>query len=386
MLNIFLFISSAFLFIFLFGRLLEKVRVPWIFASLFFGILLSIYNPFNSVTTSDTFVFLGELGMYFLLFIVGFEVSLQELKKKEKFILKSTFIIIIFEAILGSVLIHFIFHYSWLISFLVSMSFASVGEVILIPLLDEFKILKTKLGRAIVDIGVTGNILEICVLIVVSIIITSHDPNKIYITFASLILLFLLTAVFVRFRHEGEQFRFMNVDTMFIFSIFILFLFLGIGKYADATPLAALLAGISLKTFMSPRRISLIEREAKILSYGFFAPFFFLWAGMSVSIDALIKYPLVILLIVIVTKSIKIVGSYFVARKELGEKESILLGIGLSIRFSTSIIITKILFQEGLINDDLYSVIVTSGIIFNFFVPFIFSSLFMKWKIGKVSG
>ena len=383
--NIFLFISSAFLFIFIFGRFFEKVRVPWIFSSLLFGIFLSIYNPFNLVTTSDTFVFLGELGMYFLLFIVGFEVSLQELKKKEKFILKSTFIIIFFEAIFGSVLIHFIFHYSWLISFLVSMSFASVGEIILIPLLDEFKILKTKLGRAIVDIGVTGNILEIFTLIVVSIIITSHDPNKIYITLASLVLLFLLTAVFVHFRHEGEQFRFMNVDTMFIFSIFILFLFLGIGKYADAAPLAALLAGISLKTFMPPKRLDLVEKEVKAISYGFFAPLFFLWVGTSVSIDALIKYPLVILLIVIVTKSVKIIGSYFVAKEELGKKESILLGIGLSIRFSTSIIITKILFQEGLIDVDLYSVIVTSGIIFNFFVPFVFSSLFVKWKIGKVS-
>ncbi|MCK4919329.1 MAG: cation:proton antiporter [Candidatus Pacebacteria bacterium] len=385
MLNIFLFLSIAFLFIFLFGRFLEKMRVPWIFASLFLGLLLSVYNPFNSITTSDTFVFLGELGMYFLLFIVGFEVSLQELKKKERFILKSTFIIIFFEAILGSMLIHFIFGYSWLISFLVSMSFASVGEIILIPLLDEFKILKTKLGRAIVDIGVTGNILEIFVLIIVSVIITSHDPNRIYITLASLVLLFLLTAVFVHFRHEGEQFRFMNVDTMFIFSIFILFLFLGIGKYADAAPLAALLAGISLKTFMPPIRLDLVEKEVKAISYGFFAPLFFLWAGMSVSIDALIKYPLVILLIVIVTKSVKIIGSYFVAKKELGKKESILLGIGLSIRFSTSIIITTILFQEGLINVDLYSVIVTSGIIFNFFVPFVFSGLFVKWKIGKVS-
>ena len=386
MFNIFLFISIAFLFIFLFGRFLEKMRVPWIFASLFLGILLSVYNPFNSITTSDTFVFFGELGMYFLLFIVGFEVSLQELKKKERFILKSTFIIIFFEAILGSILIHFIFGYSWLISFLVSMSFASVGEIILIPLLDEFKILKTKLGRAIVDIGVTGNILEIFVLIIISVIITSHDPNRIYITLASLVLLFSLTAIFVRFRHEGEQFRFMNVDTMFIFSIFILFLFLGIGKYADAAPLAALLAGISLKTFMPPIRLDLVEKEVKAISYGFFAPLFFLWAGMSVSIDALIKYPLVILLIVIVTKSVKIIGSYFVAKEELGKKESILLGIGLSIRFSTSIIITTILFQEGLINVDLYSVIVTSGIIFNFFVPFVFSGLFVKWKIGKASG
>ncbi|MDF1498254.1 MAG: cation:proton antiporter [Patescibacteria group bacterium] len=381
--NLFLFISTAFLFIFIFGRFLEKIRVPWIFASLIFGFLLAIYNPFSSATNSQTFIFMAELGMYFLLFIVGFEINLQELKKKERFILKSTFVIIFFEAIFGSLIVYYIFAYDWFISFLVSLSFASVGEVILIPLLDEFRMLKTKLGRAIVDIGVTGNIIEILILIIVSVLITSHDPSRIYITLISLIILFLLTAGFVHFRQEGEQFRFMNVDTMFIFSIFILFLFLGIGIYADATPLAALLAGISLKTFMHQKRLDLVEKEVKAISYGFFAPIFFLWVGMFVSVDILIKYPLVILLIIVVTKSVKIVSSYFLTKKELGKKESILLGIGLSVKFSTSIIITKILFQEGLIGIELYSVIITSSVIFNFIVPFLFSNLLVRWKIVK---
>ena len=384
--NIFLFISSAFLFTFIFGRFLEKIRVPWIFASLIFGLLLAIYNPFSSITNSQTFVFMAELGMYFLLFIVGFEINLQELKEKRKFILKSTFLIIFFEAFLGSLLIHFIFHYGWFISFLVSLSFASVGEIILIPLLDEFKILKTKLGRAIVDIGITSNIIEIFILVVVSVLIASHDPGRVYITLSSLVVLFLITAGFVYFRQEGEQFCFMNLDTMFVFSIFILFLFLGIGIYANAAPLAALLAGISLKTFMHQKRLDLVEKEVKAISYGFFAPLFFLWVGASVSIDALMMYPLIIILIVAVTKSVKIIISYFVGRKELGRKESILLGIGLSVKFSTSIIITNILFQEGLINIELYSVIISSSIIFNFVVPFLFSSLLVKWKIAKNRG
>jgi len=384
--NLFLFISIAFLFIFIFGRILEKIRVPWIFAALILGLLLAVYNPFGFITDSQTFIFMAELGMYFLLFIVGFEINLQELKEKGKFILKSTFLIIFFEAFFGSLLIHFVFHCSWFISFLVSLSFASVGEIILIPLLDEFKILKTKLGRAIVDIGVTGNIIEIFMLVVVSVLIASHDPGRVYITLSSLVMLFLLTAGFVYFRQEGEQFHFMNVDTMFIFSIFILFLFLGIGIYANAAPLAALLAGISLKTFMHRERLDLVEKEVKAISYGFFAPLFFLWVGVSISIDALIAYPLIILLIVAVSKSVKIIVSYFVGKKELGKKESILLGIGLSVKFSTSIIITKILFQEGLINVELYSVIISSSIIFNFIVPFLFSSLLVKWKIVNNKG
>lgn len=381
--NLFLFICSMFLFTFVFGRLLEKIRVPWIFASLIFGFLLAIYNPFGPVTSSQAFIFMAELGMYFLLFIVGFEINLQELKEKKKFVLKSTFLIIFFEAFFGSILIHYLFHYSWLISFLVSLSFASIGEIILVPLLDEFKILKTKLGRAIIDIGVMGNIIEISILVIVSVLITSHSPSRVYMTLLSLLFLFLLTVGFVHFGKRGQQFRFMNVDTMFIFSMFTLFLFLGIGMYANAAPLAALLAGISLKTFMCQERLKLVEKEVKAISYGFFAPFFFFWIGASVSISALVAYPFIIFLIILITKSVKIIVSYFVGRKELGEKESILLGIGLSVKFSTSIIITNILFQEGFIKIDLYSIIISSTIIFNFIVPFLFSKLLIEWKIVK---
>jgi Kef-type K+ transport system membrane component KefB len=57
-----------------------------------------------------------------------------------------------------------------------------------------------------------------------------------------------------------------------------------------------------------------------------------------------------------------------------------LLGIGLSVRFSTSIIIIKILFESNLIGSELYSIIIASSIVFNFIIPILFSNLIAKWK------
>ena len=79
--NIYLFIAFALLLTFLIGRLVEKLRVPWIFAALLIGFLLAIYNPFPSATSSETFEFLAQLGMYSLLFMIGFEIDFIELKK-----------------------------------------------------------------------------------------------------------------------------------------------------------------------------------------------------------------------------------------------------------------------------------------------------------------
>ena len=54
-------------------------------------------------------IFIIGAVMYFLLFLIGFKVDILKIKKLGKFIVKSTFFIIFFEALFGSFLVHFLF-------------------------------------------------------------------------------------------------------------------------------------------------------------------------------------------------------------------------------------------------------------------------------------
>ncbi len=386
MINLFLFIALVFFFTFIVGRLIERIKIPWIFAALILGFLLAIYNPFTSVTSSPEVIFLAQLGMYFLLFIIGFEIDLNKLKKQGKFIFKATFFIILFEGFFGTLLVHFVFGYGLFISFVVALSFATVGEAILIPILDEFKLVNSKLGQSIIGIGTLDDIIEIFTLIVLMILICTscsvHHLNIVF-TLISLFILFGLAFGLTKFREEGNKFAFLGIENLFIFTLFILFLFLGIGEYTYATAIAALLSGVALKTFLPEKRLKTIESEVKTVCYGFFAPMFFLWIGTTMNISYLVSYPFFILLIVGVSAGVKILGSWIISRNELRRRESILLGIGLSIRFSTSLIIVKILFENSLIDIDLYSIIIASSIIFTVIVPVLFSNLLDRWKLGK---
>ena len=382
--ELFLFLAFAFSLIFVIGLLLEKIRVPWIFAALLIGASLTFYNPFYSVTSSQTFSLLAQLGMYFLLFVIGFEIDLTKMKKAGRFILKSTFFIILLEALFGTALIHFVFGYDLFISFIVALSFATVGEAILIPILDEFKIINTKLGQSIIGIGLLDDIIEILILIVVIFVVgtTTHTPTGISMTIAALFLLFGLAFGLTKLEKASKKFNFLNVEILFLFILFVFFLFLGIGGYAHAVPIAAFLAGIALKTFIPEKRLKKVESEVKTMCYGFFAPIFFLGVGLSMDIKYIIAFPLLILLIVIISNGAKLLGSYIVARNELGSKQAILLGIGLSIRFSTSIVIIKILFENNIIGSKLYSIIIASSIVFTFLVPILFSNLLVRWKVA----
>lgn len=378
--NLFLFIAVIFIITLLVGKLLEKIRVPWIFAALLVGTVLAIYNPFVAITSSSTFETLAQLGMYFLLFLVGFELNLNQLRQKSGFIVKSVFFIILLEGLLGSLVVHFVFGYGWFVSGLVALSFATVGEAILVPILHEFRLINTSLGQAIIGIGTGDDLIEILLLLVATVLVGSQSGGNVLLIIGSLIMLILLTLGFALFRKETNRFKFVSIETLFLFVLFVFFVFIGVGEYGEAAPLAAILAGVSVRYSVPRQRLEFIDNEIKSLAYGLFAPLFFVWVGVSMNIEYLVSFPLLILLVVIVSKGAKLLGSYITGRKELGTRGAILLGIGLSVRFSTSIIIIKFLLDNDVIGQDIYSVIIASSIVFKFIVPILFSFLSNRWS------
>ena len=66
-------------------------------------------------------------------------------------------------------------------------------------------------------------------------------------------------------------------------------------------------------------------------------------------VSLLLAFPALVVLITLVSNGSKMLGSLIMGRKELGIKHSIIMGVALSVRFSTSIIIVKILLDSGII-------------------------------------
>lgn len=381
--NLFLFLAIAFFLIALGGRLLEKIRVPWIFAALLFGVALAVDNPFSEITSSDTFQVLAELGMYLLLFLIGLEINIKDLRRQSKLIFFSTFFIIITNAICGGLLIYYLFDTTWLVALITATAFATVGEVVLVPILDEFKLMKTQLGQSIIGIGVLDDIVELSLLIIVILLIGSKAASGTspVIIGLSVVFLFLLTFILSKLHRASKKFQFIPLQPIFLSVMALLFLFVGIGFFAEAASLAALLAGVSVRNLLPEKKLAEIEREVHTVGYGLFGPIFFIWAGLDMDMNYLLKAPLLLIIVVLVSAGAKILASYIVAHKNMGWRKSVLLGIGLSVRFSLSIIIIKILLDNGLINERLYSVILASSIAFQFIVPIMFSRLLLKWKM-----
>jgi len=381
MTNIYFFISLVLIFTLLFGKILQKLKIPWIFSPLILGVAISKIEYFQAIANSESFGFLANLGMYFLLFLIGFEINIKEIKKSGKFILQSTIFITLLGAVLGGLVIHFLFDYSWLVSFIVATSFATVGEAILLPILDKFKITKTRLGQIIIGVGTLDDIIEVLIFIFVVFFIGSniHGYFRIGLTIFYLGALFAITYGLTRLKKQSEKFHFLNIETLFLFVLATFFLFLSIGSFAEATALGSVLAGLGLRTFIPDERLVFIENEIKAISYGFLAPLFFLWVGINIDLNYLIAFPILTLILVLVSAVAKYLGSYLVFRKKYGLKQSVLIGTALSVRFSTSIVIIKILLDNGIVKNDLYTVIIATSIVFTIVIPVAFSSLLSRW-------
>jgi len=383
--NLMLLLAIIFLFTFFFGILLERIKIPWFFAALILGLIFAFKNPYQNLTSSETFNFLSWLGMFFLLFWIGFELDLGKIKKIGKFILKSTFFIILFEAFFGSLLVHFIFGYAWFISILVALSFATVGEGVLIPVLDEFKLTKTKLGQTILGIGILDDIIEIFVIILavasVPVLVSSQNLNfkEVIIPLLLFFALFLLALGVISFERRVSHLKIRGVEIGLPLILATFFLLAGFGSFAHASALGALLAGIATKRSLPEKRILILEPKIRALTYGFLGPIFFFWVGKDTEVRYLISSPGLIFLVFVIIFGAKILASFLVAKGELGKKPSIFMGIALGVRFSTSLVIIKFLFENSLIGNHLYSILI--GItVASVIIPFLLSFLKQRWE------
>jgi Kef-type K+ transport system membrane component KefB len=313
----------------LFGFLLEKIKIPKIYAALFLGVFLSNSTAVTNITNLKTVDFLSFTGMFSLLFLLGYGLDINKIKKQSKLILKITTYVILTEFVVGTLILHFGFDVDWLLAGVIAVSFATIGEVALLPLLKEFKLINTNLGQTILGVAILDDIVEI--------------------------LAFILMLVFISGFNSSELF-------------------------SESLPIAAIVSGLILRKMVhqsSPK----ISQTINILALIVFGPIFFFTAGTEADLNILINNFFVILAFTLAIKTTKLASAYLAAHKQLGTKKSIVLGVSLGIKFSTSIVILIILLQNNLISESLFSILIGIKVVFKFIIPIILSILLGKWQL-----
>ena len=183
--EIFLLAAVTCLVVITIGSLINKyLRLPWMFTVVILGMTLSALGWFSETLQSDNFQFLARLGMLFFLFTIGIDLDFSQIRKLGKHIIVGDILLTIVEGLLLGLFFYLIFpdivSHSFGIAFLAGVAFGTVGEVILLALLKEFGLEKTRFGQLALGIGVFDDIFEIMALaIIVSLPgLNSQNPDK----------------------------------------------------------------------------------------------------------------------------------------------------------------------------------------------------------------
>jgi Kef-type K+ transport system membrane component KefB len=310
------------------GYIIEKIKIPKIYSALFLGVIFGSASLVQGFVSSNTIKFLSQLGMFSLLFLLGYGLNVKELKKQGNLIIRITSLVILSEFTLGILVLHFFFNVGWVLAGIIAVSFATVGEVALLPILREFKLIKTHLGQTIFGVAILDDIVEI--------------------------LAFIFLFMFISGFYLGD---FVN----------------------SVVPLVAIVIGAVVGNTM--RHLERFEKAINFIALFIFGPFFFFTAGTEADFSILInKFP-IILAFTLAIKATKLASAYIASHKQLGNKKSIVLGVSLGIKFSSSIIILLILLQRNLITEELFSVLIGIKIMFKFIVPIVLSFLLSRWHL-----
>jgi len=157
------------------------------------------------------------------------------------------------------------------------------------------------------------------------------------------------------------------------------FSFITLGYHFCESPAAvgAIFGGMVLRGILPKEKLYQNERAVEFIGYVFLSPIFFCGVGAAVSLSSVFSAPLLITTVAIAAVAAKCPASFLVLRRLLGAKFSLLAGLGLSVRFSTGLVVQLILLKSGLISLALYSALVTTAIVLNPVIITVYS-----WKLA----
>jgi hypothetical protein len=136
---------------------------------------------------------------------------------------------------------------------------------------------------------------------------------------------------------------------------------------------AAIFGGIAVSQMLPEKAIQQYKKPIFFVGNIFLGPFISLSLGGHMSFGSLLSYPILILAIMAISLLSRMGVSYVLFNKPLGKRQALVLGIGLTNKFCTSIVSESLLFTSGLIAQPLYTAMMAAFILLKPIIVGVFS-------------
>lgn len=356
------------------GLIIYKLRLPLLIAYLLAGLLLSLASTFD-LSKSLAFSFLPDIGIAFVLFLVGMELDLREIKNLGKQILTAGILQVVITSTLGAFIAQS-FNFSIADSLILGVGLSFSSTLVVIKLLLDRKDLTSLYGKLSIGVLLLEDLIAVIILLIMASgsIFSANLGNllpisiffvKVIFLFVTAVLInrFLLSALFKTVSNSSEL-LFLTA-LAWCFSFITLSLVLGFSIL-----IGAFLAGVVLAS--SPYHFQ-IQGKVKPMR-DFFTALFFVYLGTRVNFPHIpTVYPLILIFtayaVFIKPIIFLLLFGIFGFRKHTMFKTA----INLSQVSEFSLIVLLVAFKSNLVTQGALTIIALSSVL-----SFIISSLMIS--------
>ncbi len=374
-----------------FSQLFLRMKIPWVVALLIGGVIIGP-SGFDLFEADPTIEFLAQVGLVFLMFMAGLESRFSDIKGIKKHIAISVVFLGLLPPIVGFSIVS-AFGHSVQTSILMGIIFMSSAIALLIPQLQEKKIINSEMGRIIVASTITVDALSLLALSVF-LQVTRESISFLSLALYPLILLVLVLIAWLIPRIKWLTFaeRYTEKQDLYEKELrFLILILVGFVVLFELVGLHAIIAAFFAGLVLSPSiKNHLLKAKLHAVSYGFLVPVFFVTMGARIDVAVFTEgVSILILAGSIVTGLIasKFIGGWFAGRLiGFNNRESAFLGTSALPQLSTALAVAFLGFGEGLLDQPLLSSIIILSIVTAMISPLIINYLSRNMPRQKIFG
>jgi len=362
------------------GFLARAVKLPGVVGEIVAGCVIGP-SALGWIAPSEPLEVLSEIGVVLLLFAVGLETRIEEMKR----VGHSAFLVgllgVIVPFLLGSLWAHGA-GYDWAKSLFIAAAFVATSAGITARVLQELGVLQREESRVILGAAVIDDILAMLLLGIVSALQAGENVHigKLAIVLAEAIGFVVVIGLFgTRLaRRSAARLGTREIDLLpAALALCVGLAFLST-QFGLAAIIGAFLAGMVASETPQHRKL---EHDTKPLLM-LMTPFFFVLTGAKIelaqlaSTDALLTLALITLIALVS----KLVGGGLGALA-LGKRSALIVGVGMMPRGEVGVVIASLGLAAGVFSPHIYALIVAMSLITSIVTPPLLALLLRNEKI-----
>jgi Na+:H+ antiporter len=366
------------------GALSRKFKQPPVIGMLLLGIFLGP-TVLHIIEPCDIILWIGKIGVLFLLFEAGLETDIKKIKKESGQAIMPAAGGIILPFIFGF-LLSYMMNSNLIASLVLGVIFTATSVSVSVMTLIDIGKLTGLEGRCIVNSAIIDDIVGILLLTVIFgfALNTGSGSSSILIPFGKIILFFVVVIVAGMFLIKP---LYQNLKKLLLENVVIsltIAVLLIYSWFAEQTGLAAITGAFFAGLFIGQTGYKhTIQEGVSIVGKSFFVDIFFIGIGLEFNLFKLEAEPLYLVIFILLAVSSKIIGSGIGARLTgFDTVKSFRIGCGMVPRGEVALIIANMALERNIIPNDILSatilMVIVSAVITPIMLKFGFTKLVKK--------